>query len=138
MVSTALSITPFRLAEMVTVTFLDTLDVLTVNVALDDPAGTVTVEGALAFAGLLLESDIATSCAPGAERDTVPTDVPPPCTVIGFRVRDARDGGGGGGGGDDATVRIVPDPTPPTEAQILGVAGPVIHVDVVTVKVALI
>lgn len=123
---------------MVTVTFLGTLDVLTVNVALDDPAGTVTVEGTFAFAGLLLESEIAMSSTAGAERESVPTDVPPPFTVIGFRVKDARDGGGGGGGGDCTTVRIVPDPTPPTEAQILGVAGPVIHVDVVTVKVALV
>jgi hypothetical protein len=134
MVSAAVSVTPFRLAEMVTVTVLGTLDVFTVNVALDDPAGTVTVEGTLAFAGLVLESDIAMSSTAGAERDTVPTDVPPPLTTLGFTVRDAR----AGVGSDDPTVRIAPDPTPPTEAQILGVAGPVIHVEVVAVKVALI
>jgi hypothetical protein len=41
------------------------LDALTVNVALDDPAGTDTVEGTFAFDGLLLESEIAMSSTAG-------------------------------------------------------------------------
>ena len=77
--------------------------VLTVNVALVAPAATVTLDGALATVVLLLES---VTCAPpegaAALRVTVPVEDPPPVTLVGLRLSDARAAGGGGAG---VTVR---------------------------------
>ena len=72
---------------------------LTVNVALVAPAGTVTLEGTLA-APLLLES---MTCAPPAGADALNVTVPvedckPPITLVGFRVNEEREGAGGGAG----------------------------------------
>ena len=59
MVSVAVLLTPAAVAVMVAVVAAFTLVVLTGNVALTCPAGTVTLDGTVA-AGLLLESVTAT------------------------------------------------------------------------------
>jgi hypothetical protein len=80
--------------DAVIVTGVDALTalVLTVNVTLLAPAGTVTLEGTLA-AVLLLES---ATCAPpagaGPLNVTVPVeDCAPPMTLVGFRVTEERE-----------------------------------------------
>ncbi len=67
---------------------------LTVNVALVAPAATVTLDGTVAAAVLLLESA-------GPLNVTVPVEGVPPMTLVGFSVSDERVGGGGGA---DVTV----------------------------------
>jgi hypothetical protein len=79
---------------MVTGVDVETVLVLTVNVALLAPAVTVTLEGTLA-APLLLES---ITCAPplsaGPLSVTVPVeDCAPPVTLVGFTVSEERVGG---------------------------------------------
>src|SRR5467141_523891 len=84
-------------AEIVTEVETRTTEVLTANVALVAPAGTVTLEGTLA-APLLLES---MTCAPpagaGALSVTVPVEVcRPPTTLVGFSISEETVGSGGG------------------------------------------
>jgi hypothetical protein len=84
---------------MVTAVDVATALVLTVNVALVAPAATVTLEGTLAAAVLLLES---VTCAPPAGADplsvTVPVEEFPPVTLVGFSESEESVGGGGGAG----------------------------------------
>src|SRR2546429_7566447 len=85
---------------MVTAVDAVTTLVLTVKVALVAPAGTVTLEGTVAAAVLLLES---ATCAPPAGAAplsvTVPVEEFPPATLGGFSPSEARVGGGGAAGG---------------------------------------
>ena len=73
---------------MTAVDALTTL-VLTVNVALEAPAATVTLAGTRAAVVLLLES---ATCAPPAGASplkvTVPVEEFPPTTLVGFAVSD--------------------------------------------------
>src|SRR2546425_195378 len=66
--------------------------VLTVKVVLVAPAGTVTLEGTLAAAGLLLER---ATCAPpvgaGPLSVTVPVEEFPPVTLVGFSESEKRE-----------------------------------------------
>jgi len=77
---------------MVTVVDAATALVLTVNVALVAPAATVTLEGTLAAAVLLLES---VTCAPpvgaGPLSVTVPVEEFPPVTLVGFSESEERE-----------------------------------------------
>src|SRR6266403_1428157 len=81
---------------MVTVVDAATALVLTVNVALVAPAATVTLEGTLAAAVLLLES---VTCAPpdgaGPLNVTVPVDELPPVTLVGLSEIEERETGAG-------------------------------------------
>ena len=79
-----------------------TREVRTVKVALMAPAGTVTLEGTLATAVLLLESVTwAPPAGAGPLKVTVPVeDCKPPITLVGFSASDER-----GGGGEGVTVR---------------------------------
>ena len=62
--------------------------VLTVKVAEVKPAGTSTLAGAVATAGLLLDSiTVAPPDGAGAPNTTVPTELYPLATVWGFKVR---------------------------------------------------
>ena len=72
-------------AEMVTVVVTITTDVLTVNVALVAPAGTVTLAGTLAPEGLLLERETtAPPLGAGPLNVTVPVEeLPPPSRLTG-------------------------------------------------------
>jgi hypothetical protein len=85
---------------MVAVADAVTALVLTVNVTLVAPARTVTLEGTLAAAVLLLESAI---CAPPAGAAPLNVTVPvedcvPPITLVGLSVSDERVGDGGDAG----------------------------------------
>ena len=96
-------------AEIVTEVEMTTTEVLTVNVALVAPAGTVTIEDTLA-APLLLAS---VTCAPpegaGPLSVTVPVeDCTPPITLVGFSVSEERVGSG-----DGVTVSVADLLTPP-------------------------
>lgn len=74
---------------MTDVTVESGLNVLTVNVALVEPAGMVTLDGTFAKAVLLLES--ATTTPPegaGALRVTLPVEESLPCTLVGLSVSD--------------------------------------------------
>ena len=60
------------------------------------PAGTVTFAGTMALAGLLLFSVTTTALAVTLFSVTVPTELEPPTTVVGFRARDESTAGVGG------------------------------------------
>lgn len=75
-------------AEIATVAFEETPDVVTVNVAVVAPEATVTVAGTDATAEFALER--ATTAPPDAAARfsvTVPTEVVPPGTEVGLRLR---------------------------------------------------
>ena len=99
---------PAMIAEVKAVTVL----VVTVKVALVAPAATVTLAGTPASAVLLLAS--ATTAPPeGAAlvSVTLPCEVPPPVTLLGFSARVFRLAGGGGadtGVTVSVPVRLVP------------------------------
>ncbi len=76
---------------MVTVVDELTIRVVTVNTALVDPAGIVTLAGTVATDVLLLER--VTRAPPlraGALKATVPVEGDPPLTLVGFNRSDAR------------------------------------------------
>ena len=76
-----------------------TAKVVTVKVAPVAPAGTVTLAGTVATAGLLLVSE--TTAPPvraGALSVTLPVERDPPLTLVGFSVSEVRVGPGGGCG----------------------------------------
>ena len=81
--------------------------VLTANVALVAPAATVTLEGTLAAAVLLLER---VTCAPpegaGPLNVTVPVDEFPPVTLVGFSETDASEVGAGAEAEDSSKSQI--------------------------------
>src|SRR5437660_8691876 len=97
---------------MVTAVDAVTTLVLTVKVALAAPAGTVTLEGTVAAAVLLLESATVAPPAGAAPLNvTVPVeDCVPPITLVGLSVSDESVAGGGGAG---ATVIEAVRVTPP-------------------------
>src|SRR2546422_1956318 len=121
---------PPNVAEMVAEVDAVTDTVVTVNVALVAPAGTVTLPtaGTLAAAGLLLERVTSALVAGAAAlKVTVATEELPPTTLVGFSARPETVRGGGGAGG--VTV---------SKAEVLPVAivaGIVAVVDTVTGKV---
>ena len=85
---------------MVTAVDAATALVLTANVALVAPAATVTLEGTVAAAVLLLES---ATCAPPAGAGPLSVTAPvedctPPITLVGLSESEERVGGGGGAG----------------------------------------
>ena len=72
-----------------------TVRVVTVNVALAAPAGTVTLAGTVATAVLLLERETrAPPLGAGALSITLPVEGDPPLTLVGFSVSEVRVGGG--------------------------------------------
>src|SRR5258708_28693949 len=83
---------------MVTAVWEATAVVMQVNIALVAPAATVTLEGTLAAAALLLER---ATCTPpagaGPLNVTVPVEEFPPVILVGFSESDERDIVGGAG-----------------------------------------
>jgi len=74
-----------------------TARVVTVNVAVVAPATTVTLAGTVAAAVLLLDS-VTTAPPAGAAplSVTVPVEVPPPVTDVGFKLIELREEADGG------------------------------------------
>lgn len=72
---------------MLALIFLLVATVAILNVAELAPAGTVTFAGTVAFAGLLLVRFTRTALAVTLLSVTVPTEVEPPTTVVGFIVK---------------------------------------------------
>src|SRR2546426_629039 len=107
-VSGAVRVVPLYEAEIVTVCVKSTIDVLTLNVTLTAPAGTVTLGGTEA-AELLLDS---VTCAPPAAPSGVsasvesPAEPLPPVTVGGFASSEEKRTGFG------FTVRVAVRVTP--------------------------
>ena len=83
---------------MVTEVEAETARVVTVNVALVAPDGTVTLAGTVATAVLLLDSETrAPLLGAGAFSVTLPVEGDPPLTLVGFGVSEdsvAEPGGG--------------------------------------------
>jgi len=77
---------PLRLAVMTDVVDELTPVVVTVNVALDCPAGTVTDGGTLAGELLLVNATETPPDAAGPFKVTVPVELDPPTTEVGFKV----------------------------------------------------
>ncbi len=84
-------------ALMLTMVFLFTAVVATLNVAELAPAGTLTFAGTIAFVGLLLVS-VTTKPPVGAAwvKVTVPTEFDPPTTVVGLNVSEESAAGEAG------------------------------------------
>ena len=96
-------------AEIVADVATTTVDVLTVNVALVAPAGTVTAEGTLAAPLSLARATCAPPAGAGLLSVTVPVeDCTPPTTLDGFRVSEDTVGSGAG-----VTVSVADLLTPP-------------------------
>jgi hypothetical protein len=85
----AVLVAPLSVAEMVTDCVEVTMWVETENVALVEPAGTVTLEGKVATEVLpLLRATSAPPLGAALVRVTVPWEVLPPTTLVGLRVRE--------------------------------------------------
>ena len=90
----AVLVTPFSVAEIVTVVDFLTPLVETVKVAVLAPATTRTLAGTVAAAVLLLERvTVAPPVGAGPVSVAVPVELLPPVTVVGFRVRVDNAGG---------------------------------------------
>src|SRR5712692_4091659 len=100
-VSRAVLVRPPKLAEIVAEVDAVTDTVVTVNVALVAPAGTVTLPltGTLATALLLDRVTSAPPVGAVALNVTVATEELPPTTLVGFSARPETVRGGGGAGG---------------------------------------
>jgi hypothetical protein len=119
-------------AVIVTVVFVDTVDVMIANEPVNPVAGTVTLAGTLATRALLLESET-TAPPSGAPtlRITVPEDASPPATVDGLADKSVSVAGGGGSCGvklrtADQAPAVPPELTPRTRQKCVTVARPVV------------
>jgi len=75
--------------------FLLVLAVAILNVTELAPAGTVTFPGTIALAGLLLVSVTTKGVDVALFSVTVPTELDPPTTVVGFKVSEESVAGAG-------------------------------------------
>jgi len=89
-VSVAVFVTPPCDAVIVTLVEFDTRLVLIVNVALFDPAATVTVDGTDAMDELLLERFTVVFADAVAVKVTVPCESSPPETLVGLNVSEDK------------------------------------------------
>ena len=95
-VRSAVLLTPPYSAEIVTAVVLDTATVVTGNVAVILPPGTVTLAGTVATEGLLLDSVTTTPpLGAGPLSVTVPVEPLPPTTEDGLKDRETSATGGG-------------------------------------------
>jgi hypothetical protein len=106
---------------MVTLVALFTVRVVTVKLALVFPASTVTLAGtAAALVLLLLRFTTAPPLGAAPLNVTVPCEVLPPTTEVGFTLTEDKLAAGGGGG-TGLTVSEAARVTPPNEAEIVAV-----------------
>jgi hypothetical protein len=89
---------------MAALILLLTLVVVMLKVAELAPAGTVTFAGTIAFVGLLLERVTTKALETALSSVTVPTELEPPTTVVGFKVKETSAAGVGAGA---VTVSVV-------------------------------
>src|SRR3989441_8898862 len=136
-VSRAVLVRPPKLAEIVAEVDAVTDTVVTVNVALVAPAGTVTLPltGTLATALLLDRVTSAPPVGAVALNVTVATEELPPTTLVGFSAKPDTVRGGGGAGGETVSSAVLV--RPPKEAEIVMVVDVVTDV-VVTLKLAVV
>src|SRR2546426_796394 len=136
-VSRAVLVRPPKLAEIVAEVDAVTDTVVTVNVALVAPAGTVTLPltGTLATALLLDRVTSAPPVGAVALNVTVATEELPPTTLVGFSAKPDTVRGGGGAGGETGSRAVLV--RPPKEAEIVMVVDVVTEV-VVTLKLAVV
>jgi hypothetical protein len=80
---------------MLALIFLLVVVVLILKVAELAPAGTVTFAGTVALVGLLLVSVTSKGVEVILLSVTVPTELDPPTTVVGFKARDESAAGAG-------------------------------------------
>jgi hypothetical protein len=86
-----------------------TAKVVTEKVALEAPAGMVTLAGTVATVVLLLKREItAPPLVAGALSMTVPAEGEPPLTLLGFSVREVRVGPEACGVTVSEAVRVTP------------------------------
>src|SRR5712692_6293311 len=118
-VSSAVLVTPPKLAEIVAEVDAVTDTVVTVNVALVAPAGTVTLPptGTLTTALLLERVTSAPPVGAVALNVTVATEELPPTTLVGFSAKPDTVRGGGGAGGETVSRAVLV--TPPKEAEMV-------------------
>ena len=136
-VSSAVLVRPPKLAEMVAEVDAVTDTVVTVNVALVAPAGTVTLPltGTLATALLLDRVTSAPPVGAVALNVTVATEELPPTTLVGFSAKPDTVRGGGGAGGETVSSAVLV--TPPKEAEMVAEVDAVTDT-VVTLNVVLV
>ena len=135
-VNDAVRVTLLQAAEIVDVAAVVTDVVVTVKVALDEPAGTVTLAGTLVAAELSLSDTTAPPLGAAPLKVTVPVDELPPVTLDGLTETVDNDADGGGGGAPSVTV-IAPNTNVPfIAAESCGVVVP--PGNVVMAKVALV
>jgi hypothetical protein len=97
------------------------------------PAGTVTLAGTLAFAGRLLVRETTIGLLVILLSVTVPTELDPPTTVVGFKVTDKSTAGTTGVG---AVTASVADLVIPAYVAVILPAVVKLTAEVVTVKFA--
>jgi len=102
--------------------------VFTVNVAVDEPAGTRTVDGTDAVLLVLANATVVPLPLAGPVRVTVAVLLSPAITEAGLRAREAT------GTATGVTVKAPVLVTPPQDAEIVRVTG-VLTCDVVTLNV---
>src|SRR5712692_6614873 len=136
-VSRAVLVRPPKLAEIVAEVDAVTDTVVTVNVALVAPAGTVTLPptGTLTTALLLERVTSAPPVGAVALNVTVATEELPPTTLVGFSAKPDTVRGGGGAGGETVSRAVLV--TPPKEAEMVAEVDAVTDT-VVTLNVVLV
>ncbi len=108
----ALLVTPRYVAEIVAVLVLVTFFAVTVKVVLVEPAGTVTLLGTVATPVALLDSDTTAPGEGGGPLNvTVPWEVLPPGTLVGFRMSETKPG--------TVTFRVAVRVVPPALAEMV-------------------
>lgn len=135
-VSVAVLVTPARTAEMVAAVVVAGAVVVAVKVALVAPAATVTLTGTVATAALLDSATTAPPVGAALVRVTLPCELPPPVTLVGFSttlLRLAAGGGGGTGVTVSVVVRLVPSYVPVSVTLVFAPTALV-----VTLKLALV
>jgi len=89
----AVTVVPFRLAEIVAVELVPTGEVFTMKIPIVLPAGTVTVAGGIAALKLLESFTTMPPAGAGPVSVTVPEEVEPPVNVVGVNTIELNTGG---------------------------------------------
>src|SRR5262245_25442181 len=135
-VSVAVRDTLLSAAVIVTEVAVLTTGVVTVKFAVVAPAATVTFAGTEAEVELLLNVTAAPPAGAGVVRVTVPCELFPPVTLVGFSVSEDKEAGGGGGVTVIVAVRVMPLKVAEMVALFVVVTATVLMLKVVLVAPA--